>query len=315
MMKSIGPRFARAIQIAADYAAYWLVRALVAVVQTLPEDRVDRFCRVLSVWLTDRIPLRGDVLAENLQRIFPSASAEQRRRLAQQMWHHLLLMACEFCWAPRRIHRHNWEQFVRIPDSHTILGLLLDSRPTVLVTGHFGNFELAGYVTGLFGIHTMTIARPLDNRLLDHYVTEGRRRYGQVLVPKDGSAPLVDRHLSEGGTLSLLADQHAGNKGCWVDFLGHPASCHKALALFSLAGDAPLVVTSMRRVGPPMSFELTVSGIADPRSNGPEVSGVRALTTWYNQRLAKAIALAPEQYWWLHRRWRKPPRRVRQRAA
>jgi Kdo2-lipid IVA lauroyltransferase/acyltransferase len=290
-----------------DLALYLLIRFVMAIVQALPEDRVARACGLMSLLLADVIPLRRRVLDDNLQRVFPAATNAQSRAMRRKMWKHLLLMACEVAWAPRKIHRTNWEQFIHFPDRKSLLQPILAGRPTVLVTGHFGNFEVAGYATGLFGIPTMTIARPLDNRFLDRHIAAARSAKGQQLVPKDGSAAIVDRYLSDGGTLSLLADQHAGTKGCWVDFLGHPASSHKALALFCLTGGAPMVVTYNRRLARPMQFELGVTGVADPRIDGPHLSGVRALTVWYNQRLADAIAKAPEQYWWVHRRWRQPP--------
>ena len=80
----------------------------------------------------------------------------------------------------------------------------------------------------------------LDTAQFRQNVEQFRGAKGQQMVDKDGCAAVVERRLREGGMLSLLADQHAGNKGCWVDFLGVPASCHKALALFSLGSSAPM---------------------------------------------------------------------------
>jgi KDO2-lipid IV(A) lauroyltransferase len=196
-----------------------------------------------------------------------------------------------------------------------MLGPLLATKPSVTVTGHFGNFEFAGYLTGLFGIKTMTIARPLDNPYLNRFITTFRGAKGQIMVPKEGSAPLVNAHLKEGKSLVLLADQHAGEKGCWVEFLGVPASCHKSLALFTLTAGAPLVVLANRRDGRPLQFKLDFMGTASPETGGEEFSGVREMTIWYNCRLAEAISRAPEQYWWLHRRWRVPPARMAQRPT
>jgi KDO2-lipid IV(A) lauroyltransferase len=99
--------------------------------------------------------------------------------------------------------------------------------------------------------------------------------------------------------------------------MGVPASCHKALALFSLSSDAPMLVASTRRVGfQPMQFEFACYGIADPRRSDASVcESVASLTQWYNDRLAEVVDQAVEQYWWLHRRWREPPAKVSQRLA
>jgi KDO2-lipid IV(A) lauroyltransferase len=299
-----------------DYLCYLAVRFVIAVIQVLPESKAVVLCRALAWLLAGPLPLRRSTLEENLARVFPTSGRQQRENLARAMWYHLMLMVCEIAWAPRRLHRCNWTDHVDFPNARDFLTRVLSRRACVLVTGHFGNFEMGGYITGLMGIDTLTIARRLDNRFLHDFVADFRGAKGQRLVDKEGCAPIVDRHLAEGGTLSILADQHAGPKGCWTDFLGHPASCHKALALFTLSGDAPMAVAYTIRENRPMQFSLGCAGVSDPRDGGRESAGVRQLTEWYNDRLAAAISLAPEQYWWVHRRWReKPARMPKSRAA
>ena len=300
-----------------DLAAYLVVRVLVSIIQVLPLDMGDSVCRVLAWIVGKRLGIRRDITMSNLERVFPHADDRQREQLSMAMWHHLLLMVCEIAWAQRRLHRTNWKDYIRIPDDQTILKYTLSTRPTVMVTGHYGNFEIGGYVSGLMGHSTLTIARKLDNAYLHDWVERFRSAKGQFMVDKEGCATAVDDHLHAGGILSLLADQHAGPKGCWVDFMGVPASCHKALALFSLSSNAPMLVTTTRRIdGQPMRFELAYYGIADPSDDADAVcSSVNSLTNWYNQRLAIAIDDSVEQYWWLHRRWREPPEKVAKRLA
>jgi KDO2-lipid IV(A) lauroyltransferase len=236
-----------------------------------------------------------------------------RRLLARRMWSHLLLMVCEVAHTPRKIHRTNWHRYVTIQQKRLLVRYLLGARPTLLVSGHFGNFELGGYVTGLLGFPTFTVARPLDNPFLDRFINRFRSAHGQYIVPKEKSAQQIDALLSRGATLSVLGDQHAGTKGCWVDFFGRPASCHKAIALFALTSKAPLLVAFARRTAP-LKFEVGLAGVSDPASAGDEQAGVVALTQWYNRCLERLITTAPEQYWWLHRRW-KPPAPPRHRRA
>ena len=168
---------------------------------------------------------------------------------------------------------------------------------------------------GLFGFPTYAIARRLDNPYLDRYVNQFRSTHGQFILPKEGSAAQVDAVLRCGGVIALLGDQHAGPKGCWVDFLGRPASCHKAVALFTLVSGAPLVVAYGRRIGGPLQFELGTGGIADPQIPSEDLSGVKPLTQWYNRVLERIILASPEQYWWVHRRWKGSQRRKRTAAA
>jgi KDO2-lipid IV(A) lauroyltransferase len=291
----------------ADWVAYIALRLVICVIQMTSLERCDRVCRLLAYVMTDWIPIRRSLLAENFQLIYPEWGPRQSRKVTRAMWHHLLLMCCEVAHAPRKIHRENWHEHYRISDRRGILKVLMDDRPAVLVSGHFGNFELAGFITGLFGIPSTTIARPLDNGYIHDFVMGFRSLGGQHFLPKEGSSEEIQDLLREGGKLALLADQHAGEKGCWVEFLGRLASCHKGLALFTLSSGAPMMVCSNVRRDRPLQFDLTLLGVADPRAGGDHLSGIPALTTWYNERLERAIRKDPEQYWWVHRRWRAPP--------
>jgi Kdo2-lipid IVA lauroyltransferase/acyltransferase len=126
-------------------------------------------------------------------------------------------------------------------------------------------------------------------------------------LPKSDSAGQADEVLQTGGILALLGDQNAGRKGCVVDFLGRPASCHKALALFALLNRAPLLVATCTRTDKPMHFVMSMDSYVDPAANPKEFGSVEELTQWYNDVLASRIRQQPEQYWWLHDRWKEVP--------
>jgi len=291
-----------------DWLVYFLIRVFICLLQTLRMETCHALARMLSYLACDVVKLRYGVVDENLQHTFPHWDARARHQLARRMWEHLFLMVAEIAQVYRRVQPTNWRQFVTFHSKQLLVRYLMDERPTVLVTGHYGNFEVAGYMLGMLGFPTFTVARKLDNPYLDRFVNRFRGMTGQFILPKQGCAPQVQAVLDSGGVLSVLGDQHAGDKGCWVEFLGRPASCHKAVALFSLTSGAPLIVSFLRRRGGPLQFEIDVAGVADPRSWEPDLAGVKPLTRWYNQRLEEMILAAPEQYWWVHRRWKgRPP--------
>lgn len=296
-----------------EYAAYAVMRILVATIQVLPFQTGATLCRTLAWAFSGPIKLRRKTADENLRAAFGEMSEEALASARRKMWYSLLMTACEVAWADRRLHRTNWHRHVRYRGNRQMLSMMLSPRPSVFVSGHFGNFEIAGYVTGLMGIDTLAIARRLDNGPIHDFVTRFRGAKGQYMVDKDGCAPVVDRHLGGGGVLSLLADQHAGDKGCWVNFFGRPASCHKAVAVFSMSAAAPLLVGYSRRIGErPMQFEVGLAGAVDPAAvpKPDAAASVSVMTQWYSDRMESAIRMAPEQYWWLHRRWRPPPEKV-----
>jgi KDO2-lipid IV(A) lauroyltransferase len=193
--------------------------------------------------------------------------------------------------------------------------LLMTNRPKLLVTAHFGNFEVGGFALGILGYPTFTVARTLDNPYLDRFVNSFRGASGQYIIPKKGGFDQMLKVLDGGGVITLLADQYAGEKACWVEFFGRPASAHKAIALLSLENDAPMVIAYSRRLQRPLQFELAITAISDPRQARDEVGSIRELTQWYTNRLEEFIRLNPDQYWWVHRRWKDPRKPRKAKAA
>jgi Kdo2-lipid IVA lauroyltransferase/acyltransferase len=290
---------------AAEYVA---VRLLISLIQAVRIETCRPICRCLAWLACDVFCIRSEITNENLAAAFPDASPDERHRLARAMWDHLFLMVCEIAQAPRKIHETNWRKFVAVHRKSDLIQAFMSPRPKVVVSAHFGNFEVGGYIMGFWGFPTFTMARPLDNPLLDGLVNRFRESMGQTIIPKHGTAELADSLLSTGGTLVLVGDQHAGDKGVWIEFFGRPASCHKALALFSLLNKAPMLVSYVRRLDRPMRFEVGLADSYDPAQAGSEdLAGVSELTQWYNDVLEDEIRRAPDQYWWLHHRWRDAP--------
>ncbi len=300
---------------AVDFGVYLLVRALVAVVQALPLATCEKGAELLATLFTRWIPVRREVVEANLKQAFPNLTARHRRAMTWQMWRHLMLMLAEIAHTPRKIHETNWKEHSHIVEQELFVRTLLSGRPLVLISAHYGNFELGGYLMGLFGFPTYTVARALDNPYLDRFVNDFRGRTGQYILGKKGTSDEIQRTLARGGILTLLGDQHAGKKACWVDFFGRPAATHKAVALFSLGNGAPTMVSYARRLDRPLHYEVGPQAICDPAEPGFELGSVQLLAQWYTDHLEALIRRSPEQYWWLHRRWKGEPPARRKKAA
>ena len=293
------------------YLKHWLtyvaVRFCVCVLQAVPL----RYCDQVAGWMSSlvwrRLRLRRSVIEDNLRHSFPSMNAEERDAIGCGMWQHLFLLVCEIAHTARKIHRTNWRQHIRLSGERELVTRLLQARPLVLLSGHFGNFELAGYAAGLYGFTNHSIARPLDNPYLHRFMASFRNLNGQYVLPKQGSSGDIQQLLNRGETLAILGDQYAGAKGCWIDFLGRPASYHKSVALFSLASGAPLATCYARRLAKPLEFEIGLATCFDPATPGEVSADIPGITQWYNDALESIILRNPEQYWWVHRRWKGTP--------
>ncbi|NLF07818.1 MAG: lysophospholipid acyltransferase family protein [Pirellulaceae bacterium] len=301
-------------RLAVDYLVYLVARISICIVQALRIETGERLAGIMAWLFCNVLRIRERVIDENLAHAFPAMSPAARKRLARRMWNHLFLLVLEVAHAPRKIHETNWRQYIALKDEAELVRDLLDDRPTLIVTAHLGNFEVGGFVLGILGFPTYTIARTLDNPFLDRFLNEFRGKTGQRIIPKNGGYDQIVSVLSGGGAMTFLADQYAGAKGCWVEFFGRPASAHKAIALLALEHNAVVSVCASLRRGRPMRFELNNHAMLDPRDAADSLHTIPDMTQWYTSQLEELIRGAPDQYWWLHRRW-KDTRRLRARKG
>ncbi len=255
----------------------------------------------------DVLKIRADVVDDNLRHAFPEMSSDERRVLARRMWEHLFLMGIEVVQAPRKIHDTNWRDYVRLVDADEIIRACFDDRPMVIISGHYGNFELSGYVLALLGFPSFTVARPLDNPYLDRFINDFRGRTGQYILSKKGSSQRdraghgLRRHVGAAGR-SVRGPQ--GMLGRILRTAGLQPQGHGAV----LAGQRQctgLVLPMRGAKAKPLHQVMGADGMLDPLTMPADMRTVPAVTQWYTERLEHTIRQAPEQYWWLHRRWRE----------
>jgi len=298
-----------------DFAVFAVVRIVVCVLQALPRGGGEAFAHMLA-WLAYRVDRRHRLVAdENLHRAFAGLDPASRDRLVRKVYLHFCRLLVEMVMIPRKFHPNNWRRYVELPQGRQLVESLLSGRPLLLVTGHFGNWEMGGYALGLLGFQTYAIARPIDNPYLDRFLRRFRERTGQTLITKRGAFDQVQSILGQGGVIATLADQDAGQRGVFVDFFGRPASTHKGIALLALEQQAQLLVLGTMRIAEPDRYAVVVTDVIDARDYASRTDGVRALTQRYTSALERIVRQAPDQYFWLHRRWKHQPEARGSRAA
>ncbi|MBQ5365888.1 MAG: lysophospholipid acyltransferase family protein [Thermoguttaceae bacterium] len=288
-----------------DYLVYLIVRVFICAAQSISLDVSQRFAETLSVLFCDILRVRGKLVDTNLSHAFPELSKKERKEIARQMWTHLFLMVAEVAHGPRQMHGLNWWRNVRIENGSKMFAALQADRPMILITAHFGNFEMGGYILGLLGYPTFSVARKLDNPYLNDFISSFRGQTGQYIIDKNEGYEDILTVLGQNGVMAFLADQSAGKKGAWINFFNRPASAYKAMALLSMQYDAPIFICFATRTDDrPMHFTMRMVDSLDPRELPPDVSTVQQITQWHASRLEEQIRLAPNQYWWLHNRWK-----------
>ena len=298
----------------ADRLVYLAVRSLVMVVQALPITTAYQLADALA-WLAYQVDRRHRLVGlENLEKAFGDQyDAEQRAAMIRETYRHFCRMVVEIMLIPCKLRLESWRDYIAPRGHAAAIEELLDrDRPVIVLTGHYGNWEMAGYLFGVYGFASHAVARPLDNPDLDRFLRGFRERTGGKLIPKKGGYDQMVEVLQNRGCLAILADQDAGQNGLFVEFFGRPASTHKAIALLAIEHRASVVVGYARRVGPGFRYEVGIEEILKPEEFDDWADPVTELTQRYTRALERIIRRDPTQYLWLHRRWKHAPQpRVR----
>jgi Kdo2-lipid IVA lauroyltransferase/acyltransferase len=296
----------------AEYLAFLCV---VAVCDALPSRVTHALAHGLAMVVHYVLPARLSrypVARENLIRAFGDQWTEaDRRRTVYRMWVHLFRMVVEIIQSPRKLHLYSYRRIVEFADFQPCVEAMTSGRRVLLLGGHFGNWEMGIAIFGLWGFPMGVVARELDNPYLNDWFQRYRESTGHRMLAKSGGYDEMLELLKRGGNLALLCDQDAGPRGVYVDFFGTPASTFKSLALLSLEYDALIVVGyAIRKPTEDVSwtrYETGCEAVIDPRQYTGS-NAVREITESYTQALERAIRRAPEQYFWVHRRWKSQPR-------
>jgi len=298
-----------------DWLGYLALRALVALLSIFSIEANLQTARFLGRLLW-RFYHRGRKRAlDNLYASFPEADERWIRRTGRRSFEQIAMLAVDVLFTPRLVGKQNWRQYSRYLNTERVKWLMKEGRGVLLVTGHYGNFEIMGYLLGLFGFTIYSIARPLDNKYINGYLYGVRQRVGQVIVDKKGAANLMGQIASSGASLGFIADQDAGHKGVFVDFFGRKASTYKSVGLIAITYNVPIVVGFSRRVGNRFFFEIGIRRIIFPHEWAQKQDALLWVTAEYTRAIEEFVREDPTQYWWLHRRWKHRPKEERLRIG
>lgn len=285
---------------------YVLLRAAFALAGLLPEHRVEAAGRTLGGFIFRHVGLRRAVVLENLGRAFPDLAPAQLRALAERVYRRLGATLFGF-FTLGRLSPELIRARVRLENTDALDALRDAGRGALLMTGHFGHWELLGAAVSAYGYPTRYLVRTQSNPWVDTLQNRIRARAGLGVIRADAaSVRQLIRHIRDGGFVGVLPDVNAGDDGVFVEFLGRPASTPRGLAHFALKLGCPIIPvflvrqtdgTHVARFHPPL--------LPDP--DLPPEEALRALTQAYTDVLAGMVRAHPDHYFWIHRRWKTRP--------
>jgi KDO2-lipid IV(A) lauroyltransferase len=292
-----------------DRLQYAGVRLTSMLLQCFPVNANLRTAKLLGdvLYRVDR-KHRERALA-NLRRSFPELSEHDRETLARRSMQELFMFFVEMLFTTRLIRIDSWAKYIVLENFQKPLELMLRRNSgVIMLTGHYGNFEILGYLLATLGFPTSSVARPLDNPYLSEFVFGVREKQGQRIIAKKGATDDVVEVIESRGAIGFVADQNAGSKGIFVDFFGRKASTYKSIGLLAMQYEVPVVIGYSRRLNDEFKFVVGAQDIIFPADWQAQPDPLRYITQRYTKALEDVVRADPGQYWWVHRRWKTRPR-------
>ena len=245
---------------------------------------------------------------ENLHASFPQLPENELRRIGQRSIQHFCELAMDVMFSTRIIHVETWHRYVHFQKFKEAMQIILRGQGAIMVTGHYGNWEILGYTMATLGFRTYSVARPIDNPHIDSWLLGVREKRGQIILSKRGVTTTAQDILKNKGVLGFIADQDAGHKGMFVPFFGRVASTYKSIGLLAMQHQVPVLIGYARRRGDLFDFDIGVTDIIYPEDWQNQAEPLRYITERYTRGIETFVREDPTQYLWIHRRWKSRPR-------
>ena len=251
-------------------------------------------------------PRHVAIAADNLQRAFPEWEAARTRRTAREVYRHFARILIDLLWLQRR-DRETILSLVSVEGREHLEAAMAEGRGGMLVTAHFGNWELHGLAHAWLFAPIAVVARPLDNPSLDRRLCALRARPGNQVIPKRRALASMLRTLRQGGGVAVLIDQNVQEKdGIFVEFFGRPAATTTVAAALAIKTGSALL-PSRAIMQPDGRYRLVYEPALRWLPSGDRNRDIAELTQRLTSVIEAWVREAPEQWLWIHRRWKTQP--------
>jgi KDO2-lipid IV(A) lauroyltransferase len=203
---------------------------------------------------------------------------------------------------PGLMNRGRIEEFTRFERFDVADEVRRKGRGLIVVIGHLGNWEVIGLAICKAGYPLNSLARPIENPWIDRFLTRFRTQTGQKIIPKHHALGEMIRVLQRNEILIVQVDQNAKSAGVMTDFFGRPASTHRSPAILSLKYGTPIIVANIYREKG--LHHCVLSDPIDPEAFRRQADPVQALTQAYTSKFEDCVRAHPEQWFWVHDRWK-----------
>lgn len=284
---------------------YLLLLLLLKVVHLLPRQVAFFLGRQLGSLIYYLQPNRRKKARENLRRAFPEKTEEECRHLLRKNFCQLGISAVEMLRLDLYGNAETAEKYFSLPGIEHIDAALALGKGCFFLTGHVGFWEAGSILLPLHNIATDVIYKRMKNPYIDQYILNLRESTGARGIEKRNAARKILRSLSENRGVAVLIDQRISPlEGIIVNFFNRPAITTPIIAQMAIKQGTPIIATFSTRL-PDNRYEITFAPmITFPQEVNPSAETVLAATQLLTDKIEEAVRKTPEQWFWVHDRWR-----------
>jgi len=289
-----------------DRALFAVLRAFAAVLGLLSWRRATNLAGHIGTLFYAPLGIRRRVAEKQIAAAFPEYSSREVKRVARESYRHLGRVAAETALLSRLDSTRVLEHFESTDGLELVARNVAEGRGAIVLTGHLGNWELAGAAVAAKGMPIDVVVRLMGNSLFDEYLTRTRGQLGMTVIRDRDAVRQTARSLRAGRVIAFLVDQSGLHiASSFINFFGRPAKTPRGPAVFALRLDAPAFFgVSVRQ--PDGRYRIRVREIVTERT-GDTDRDVDAILNEYSRLLEHYVRQTPEQYFWQHRRWKRQP--------
>lgn len=285
---------------------YALVLFFSAIMRLLPLQIVLWKGKMLGLLFFYIIPIRKSVTIKNISETFPEVSQAKVREIAKNTYIQFGQSITEFMRHPKLTPSELNERITFVNEA-LFQEAQNGGNGAILLSGHFGNWELMAAAIRAKGYPLMAIAREQRNNLIDKVINSNRSAIGITTIPLGMALRGILKSLRDGNFIAMLGDQDAHDEGVFVDFLGRPSSTAPGPAMFSLKTGAPIIFGSCVR-GCKGKHTVYLEKVKSDDLIGVNEENIRILTQRHATIFEKSVSKWPDHWFWMHKRWKtKPP--------
>ena len=258
----------------------------------------------LALLLTPRLARVGDL---NLRLAFPQKSIVERQQILRQLYRNLGWLLAEFCQMPRYT-PETTRSFIRYEGLDHYLAARDEGKGVLILTGHLGAWELSSFYHSLMGYPMSIVIRRLDNPLVDSLVNHIRCLHGNQVLHKDDFARGLLASMRRGETVGILMDTNmTPPQGSFVDFFGQSACTGSGLARIAMKTGARVLPGFLLWEDATQQYVLRFGAPLSLATSGDVEADALANTALFTRVIEDYVRQYPDQWLWVHRRWKTRP--------